>query len=865
MTKETKRRSLGELIGDSISPGLGSLKGWEWDQSTRQTNALEKITKEYKDRRLVQEVALRESSVSEKKIYDLPSTYVPKEVVKGFSNIVTAQHGTTKAVNENTMAVREGANLVYGGIMEVEQGVRELVDVSYSMDAHIQDVNASVKAVNHSVKAVNRSIGETNRLIDREITVLKDGFSGLSSQRKRPEQLIEAGAFTEIELIAAILKSDMKSDFFDRLPFRKKLLVRQAVTPVSDFHEPQYDEIKELTQSLKGEQSEGVILTKKRRIREIEKQIEEENIYMEQINHERQFPTDKNTLRVLARHGHIDPLIKDEMGETIPEVRTGTYGINQSMRDVLQMNAGVSPDRKSLQEVAAIKGMSEEELVALSLKGIVSKDEKVMLFRKFDDRKLGLISQVINFDSHFNDPILDEIEELKQRRSRTREREEIEVLTRKIRQKEQQLRDEAIYLQSLKKHLNAPLKIDSLRVLARHGHLDRFVQDEYGENIREVRTDMYGLNQNAREILSLMDEQVKNQELGLRNQEIQIENQKTQIGHQKIQIALGRAQLQELIRGNELQEDVRMGIERLEHTLGEGVEKLANLQQIQIEEQRESNELKELLIKKVETQIQLQADMLWTLGFIGEELSNDLNDIKDILVRTLEVTAWTSNRVLETLENIKLSIEDQTKNWHGKRFEERFKQAVLLLSMGKIVKAIKVLDQAQEEDLSDPRGYFMKGVSYMCIPDTEKAEEELLEAEECSKGLLLKGFSQQEVDEIVSKINVYLARLYFSLSEKENLSDVIQNKKRKQAIDCAQNAYEKNKDLYTGLDLALYLTLQGNMAEAYKVLEDLFRFFPKVVQILLNSEEFLPFIDQIKKNKWPELYQLHLKKLTQKK
>lgn len=770
---------IGIRIADNILPGLGSDEGWHRDQESRQTKALERIAKNHGERRVVQEVAIRESRLPEKQVYPLVSDYSTDRVIDGLSSVVESQHGTTWATEANTQAVRESAQMLHEGLSGVEQRVGDVVDAAYQIDG-------SVRKVNRSVQEVNRSVRETNRLTKEQTKILKTGFEGTSFAAQSPERLMTLGELKEEEVVGMCLKGEMKGDVADsfivKLSRRKQLLIRQVAQPIDDFHAPQLNRItflKEERIKLAAKQDpklQSKIDAYAAEIIDLIKQIEEEKSYMGRILDEWNTPTREKVLRLNARHGHMDEFAKDELGETVREVRTNTYGLNQSMRDLLEITHGVSPYKKSPAELISLTNLSEEEAVAMALKGVLDRRTTDEYFSSFSDRKKEVIGQVLNFDPHFQDYLHETINELEGILKTTEDDSLREKTEQKIALLKNQIAEELEYLEKISVAIDQPLQVDSLKTLARHGHLDRFVQDELGENIREVRTDVFGLNQSARESLGLMD--------------TMLEKQDEQISNQEITIGLQEETLQEL-------KNIGAGI----------IEELSGI-------------------------------------------SYQLEGVQGTLTDILKVTAWTSVRVLETLGEIKNSIDDQSKNWRSHRFNEQLNQLFPVILGEDFEIAIEDLSEAQKLDRSDPRSYFLKGVSYMYMDKTQDAETELKQANKYGKLMVHRGASQKDVDETLSLVNTYLSRLYFKLSQREEDSS---NENIEKAIETAKVAYFKNRNISSGIDLARYYRIKGDFFETYQILEDLFRHFAESVTIMLNDEDFAPFQEQIKRNKWSEL------------
>ncbi len=698
MVKENGKRSLSEIAGDSIMPGLGSQEGWHMDQEKRQTKALEKIAKGYKDRRIVQEVALRESSVPDKKIYDLPSAYVPNEVVKGFSNIVDAQYGTTDAV-------RQSAEVIYGGLMNVESRVGDVVNAAYSIDGHVQEGNILLAEGNDLTR-------ETNRKLD----VVNDNLETI-----------------------------------------------------------------------------------------------DETIYVQ------------------------------------------TEKIHDSMH-------GISSDRKSLSEIRSITEMEEVEMISMALKGVLDRktsQEYFSYFSSFSSRKREVISQVVEYNTDFQKGLYNEIYRLRKIMWDKKDEKEKGVLFQKISRIENQITEEKEFIHELSCAMKAPIQVDSLRLLARHGKLDRFAQDELGENIREVRTDTYGMNQSMREMLEIMDKHF----LDIAGVE---ENQRTQIEKQEISnnlqkgikdaVVLQNQQQKESLSNQENQIYLQEEQNQLQRSVLFVAENMIGNQNILITQNNE-------FLKKTDIQTDLQTGMLLELGYLNDKVSEGFLRVSghmENMNKILEIVAWTNVRVIETLRDIKEGLENQVKNWSHHRFEEHLKQALDLVAEGAFEMAKDSIKMAQQKDNSDPRSYFVEGISSLYLGDVEGAEKAFIKAEHTSGVIKRKGGKQEEVDDIVSKINTYLGRMYFKLSERAEKG---MEEKIEKAIECAQKAYKVQKGAATGVDLARYLTIDGHLDEAYKVIKDTFKEFPEIIDVLLNDEDFAPYVAQVKKNNWKYLNDLRLKLL----
>ncbi len=665
MTKENGRRSFGEIFGDSIFPGLGSPRGWDMDKMRRQTEALERIAKGYKERRIVQEIARKESPLPEKNVYDLQSVYNPQDILQGFENLKTVGEGTKWAIEDNTEMVKKSTELLSKGLSGIEKQVMEMVGAAYQIDDHLHDNNVLLSEGNNLLGNINNSVEEVADVIEDQTYILKNSLNGVSTPRKN---LIELG----------------------------------------------------------------------------------------------------NLLN------------------------------------------------------------GEEEMVALALKGVLDKKESKKFFRSLGNRKQKLIEQVVNFDPEFHESLQDEEKE---------------------------------YLQNLVFRLNAPLNEKSLGVLARHGYLDRFVQDELGENIREVRTDVYGMNQSAREILEIMDEQRMNDRQHLKNEAAFLENQQKGLN------------LQEEIKWNVVSQNIKLGA--IEKGMSIQIGLNADLLKAQIvnnETQYQSliqqQKIKKILVASQNLQKEqlkqqfignvLQYEALAQLGVIEDVLYAGFSEIKESITQSQkiqEVVAWTGKNILKSLN----SLNEKLENSLSLRSDERLRtQVVSLMKAGKYDIALKALSAAEKDDYADPRNYFFKGISHLYLNHTEEAEENLKTALDINIAIGEERTTKEVVDETSSQIMSFLGQLYFKLAQQEggNFDENIQK-----AIEVVQERYKKSPSLAAGVDLIKYVTVRGDLSKAYKVIKEVFRLFPEVVVVLLEDETFLPFQEKILKDKWTELYQLRARML----
>jgi hypothetical protein len=139
---------------------------------------------------------------------------------------------------------------------------------------------------------------------------------------------------------------------------------------------------------------------------------------------------------------------------------------------------GISSNPLNLQTLENLTNISEVEIISLCLRNILNNKVFYDFLKNLESWKQKIVFHIINYDDIGHDPVF-----------------------------EKNLNSiEKTFLNDLRIELKTDLRPATLGYLARHGFLDRFVQDEAGKHISEVRTDIYGLNQNVQDVISGLKE-----------------------------------------------------------------------------------------------------------------------------------------------------------------------------------------------------------------------------------------------------------------------------------------------------------------------------------------------------------------------
>ncbi len=139
---------------------------------------------------------------------------------------------------------------------------------------------------------------------------------------------------------------------------------------------------------------------------------------------------------------------------------------------------GIFPTPLSLPTLESLTDISETEIISLGLRNILSAEVFYKFLKNLGSWKQKIISHIIKYDDIGHDPIFEK---------------DLDS-------------SEKAFLNDLRTESKTDLRPATLGYLARHGFLDRFVQDEAGKHIKEVRSDIYGLNQNVQDVISGLQE-----------------------------------------------------------------------------------------------------------------------------------------------------------------------------------------------------------------------------------------------------------------------------------------------------------------------------------------------------------------------
>ncbi len=362
---EKKEEGLGGVrLARALFGRLGGDENYPLDLEIRQTNALEKIAKGYGGRRLVQEVALRETSTQNPQIYNLESGYAPEAVIRGLETIAAGQQGMSWAVTD---AVRESAAFLSGGIRAVEDKIQKVVDVGYQIDSSI---NRQTHVVGSAIRDVGESVDQVDSSIRDQTQVIQAGMGGVSPDRKSISGLLPLTEMSEEEIIAlglkGILSKETGQSLLRGLPERKRQLVSQVMDYDPEFQKPLRDELESLRSQRKGLSPGDERDNLDAEIAGIEQQIREENTFLQNMRQQIALPVNVNSLRILARHGHLDRFVQDEAGEHIREVRTDVFGMNQSLRELLGFATAAHLETRQRQDTQiALQEEMIHQLIAL--------------------------------------------------------------------------------------------------------------------------------------------------------------------------------------------------------------------------------------------------------------------------------------------------------------------------------------------------------------------------------------------------------------------------------------------------------------------------------------------------------------------
>jgi len=173
--------------------------------------------------------------------------------------------------------------------------------------------------------------------------------------------------------------------------------------------------------------------------------------------------------------------------------------------------------------------------------------------------------------------------------------------------------------------------------------------------------------------------------------------------------------------------------------------------------------------------------------------------------------------------------------------DESFRKALELLAAGKIDKAIKYLNEAEERFPTDYRIYFKRGLCYEMKDMPMEAREDLLEAVD-----MANKNGQEETRAIIRR---NLARLYYAESKAylEQGDTKMQEEKLAEAIVEAKKAtMEKPDHLEAHFDLATYLAAFKLYDDALSILLNIIPKDPKFAKKLDYFDVFTPLRGSLK-------------------